>query len=451
MVVKSIFQKFGISDSRSSNTLNQVILNFVFRIGTIFCSFLTVPLTLNYLDESNYGVWLTLNSIVGWFSFFDVGLGNGLKNRLSQTFVENDSQKARVLISTTYFLLALLLGVIMLVYVALSPFLDWNFFLNAPNLDSNLNLIAFVTIFSFCGRLLAELIFSLLSADQKTGYVSLLGFISSFLIIVAIFVLTNTIAPSLIAVACVFSITPLLVSLFSNFYFYSTTYRSLSPSWGSVKPEEGKKILNLGLRFFLVQIAVLIIYSTDNIIITHLYGPSAVTDYNVVYKYFSVVTVLWNITLVPYWTAFSNAYFSNDFEWVSKTMQRLTKVWLMVAVVIVILLMLSPALLKLWLQKDLHISYTLSGSMALFVLIGTFSSLYVTFINATGKIYVQLIASVIIAIINIPLSVGLSKMLNLGPAGVVIANCLCLSAGPFLNYIQYRKIVTQTDKGVWVK
>jgi O-antigen/teichoic acid export membrane protein len=123
----------------------------------------------------------------------------------------------------------------------------------------------------------------------------------------------------------------------------------------------------------------------------------------------------------------------------------------MVAVVIVILLMLSPALLKLWLQKDLHISYTLSGSMALFVLIGTFSSLYVTFINATGKIYVQLIASVIIAIINIPLSVGLSKMLNLGPAGVVIANCLCLSAGPFLNYIQYRKIVTQTDKGVWVK
>ena len=34
-----------------------------------------VPLTINYLNPTKYGIWITLSSIIGWFSFFDIGLG----------------------------------------------------------------------------------------------------------------------------------------------------------------------------------------------------------------------------------------------------------------------------------------------------------------------------------------------------------------------------------------
>jgi hypothetical protein len=35
------------------------------------------------LIPTRYEIWLTLSSIVGWFSFFDVGLGHGLRNKFA--------------------------------------------------------------------------------------------------------------------------------------------------------------------------------------------------------------------------------------------------------------------------------------------------------------------------------------------------------------------------------
>ena len=49
-----------------------------------------VPLTINYLNPTKYGIWITLSSVIGWFSFFDIGLGNGLRNRFAEAIANND-------------------------------------------------------------------------------------------------------------------------------------------------------------------------------------------------------------------------------------------------------------------------------------------------------------------------------------------------------------------------
>ena len=47
------------------------IVASVFIKGTgMAVSLLLVPLTIKYINVSQYGIWLTLSSIVGWFSFF---------------------------------------------------------------------------------------------------------------------------------------------------------------------------------------------------------------------------------------------------------------------------------------------------------------------------------------------------------------------------------------------
>lgn len=53
---------------------------------SIIISLLLVPVTLNYLNSYEYGVWLTLSSILVWINYFDIGLGNGATQPFNRSF-----------------------------------------------------------------------------------------------------------------------------------------------------------------------------------------------------------------------------------------------------------------------------------------------------------------------------------------------------------------------------
>ena len=76
------YLKESITDRTKRANLN-IIISFFFKGASILLSFLLVPLTINYIKPDAYGVWLTLSSLVGWVAMFDIGIGNGLKNKLS--------------------------------------------------------------------------------------------------------------------------------------------------------------------------------------------------------------------------------------------------------------------------------------------------------------------------------------------------------------------------------
>ena len=84
-----------------------------------------VPIVLAYIHKEQYGIWLTLSSIIGWFSFFDIGLGHGLRNKLSESLAENDLVKAKTYVSTTYAILILIFSSLLLLFFVVNPFLNW--------------------------------------------------------------------------------------------------------------------------------------------------------------------------------------------------------------------------------------------------------------------------------------------------------------------------------------
>lgn len=57
--------------------------NIIAMIGikgiSLGISLLYVPLLLHSMNSINYGIWLTLTSIVSWVAMCDIGLGNGLR------------------------------------------------------------------------------------------------------------------------------------------------------------------------------------------------------------------------------------------------------------------------------------------------------------------------------------------------------------------------------------
>ena len=74
----------------------------IFKGGTILISLILVPMTLSYLNPYEYGIWLTLSSTLAWIYTFDIGLGNGLRNKLTEALALNDLKLARIYVSTSF-------------------------------------------------------------------------------------------------------------------------------------------------------------------------------------------------------------------------------------------------------------------------------------------------------------------------------------------------------------
>ncbi len=450
-VISKILALLNKGHRRSVKARKHVLASFFIKGGSILISFFLVPITLGYVNEELYGVWLTLSSVVAWFSFFDVGLGAGLRNRLAESWAKNDNEKARAFVSSTYAILVIIFSSLFLVFFIIYPFIDWSAVLNtSPDQVDNLQAVVFVTFSFFCLNFVLKLIYIVFLADQRPALKGLMNLIANFISLVAIYTLTKTTEGSLLYLALSISVAPLVVLIIANIYFYNKDYKAIKPSFKYIKSKYFRDVTSLGLRFFVIKISGLIIFSTDNIIITQLFGPAEVTPYNIAFKYFQLVLTVFAIISTPLWSAYTEAYAKGEISWITRTNRKLLKIWGFMLGGSLIMLIGANVFYSIWVP-GVEVPFILSVCMWIFVSTRSFGDIFTAFINGVGKIQLQLSVAILGAIANIPLSIFFAKYLAMGSAGVIIASTICISFGPLLAPIQYRKIVKGTAKGIWNK
>ena len=99
----TIKKSFKTDDRRSANVVRNSFISGILKIATLACSLLMVPVTIDYLNQENYGIWMAMTSILYWFVFLDVGLGNGLRNYLAEAISRNDVYKYGIHHAVRYF------------------------------------------------------------------------------------------------------------------------------------------------------------------------------------------------------------------------------------------------------------------------------------------------------------------------------------------------------------
>ena len=117
-------------DGRTSLIKKNVLYSFLIKGWGAFIIFLSVPVTLKCLGEYSNGVWLTISSLLVWIDQMDIGLGNGLRNKLAIFMAENNYVKAREAVSSTFFMLIFIIVPITIVLCALINFSDVYAFFN---------------------------------------------------------------------------------------------------------------------------------------------------------------------------------------------------------------------------------------------------------------------------------------------------------------------------------
>jgi O-antigen/teichoic acid export membrane protein len=437
---------------RSVKARKNIMLSFGIKGVSILIGFIYVPLLINYLGTFEYGIWITLGSIVGWINYFDIGLGNGLRNRFAEAIARGERKLAGVYVSTTYAALSMIFGIFFVVFLVVNPFLNWSVILNGPQeLRSELSLLVVLTVGFFLLRFIFRLISIIIMADQRPALSNTFDPLSNVVALGAILVLMKTTPPSLLYLGIVLGSAPVVVLLAASLYFFNRDYKEFRPTFKQVNFKYFKDLAGLGVQFFVIQITVVVIMSTNNLIIAQVVGPEAVTSYNVAYKYFGLISMGFVIITNTYWSAFTEAYVKKDFEWIKKVMRSLIRIWAVIVVLIIVMLAVSAPFYKVWVGEKVFVPFTLSVFTALFVVVYVWYSIFVYFINGTGKIKLQLITSVIVAVLNIPLSIFLARNLGMGAAGVILGSCITYLPGAILGPIQYYKLVNEKAGGIWGK
>jgi O-antigen/teichoic acid export membrane protein len=262
---KIIFLKcisyFSEGHSRSILAKKNITSTFFVKSCNFLLGMLLVPMTLNYISPLEYGIWLTLSSIINWFSFFDIGLGNGLKNILAETNALGHNNKSQIYISTSYAILTFISLFIFLIFIFVNPIIDWTIFLNTTNInEETLNQYVLILIIFFCISFIIQPINTILTATHNTAKLSIIGLIGSFFSYIFVYFLSVFTEASLLKLIIILAGIPILVQIIATLFFFKTNLEKFSPKIKFVNFKYAKQLLNVGSIFFIIQIGALLIF-----------------------------------------------------------------------------------------------------------------------------------------------------------------------------------------------
>jgi O-antigen/teichoic acid export membrane protein len=427
--------------TRSINYLNQVRLSFFFKTLAITSSFIVIPIMVNYLGKEQYGIWSTLLSIVSWMVMFDLGIGNGLRNKLAENIACNDIENATKYISTSYVLIGLIALVLMALLASVNAFIPWQNIFNTSILSNvEVKNIINITLGFVLLNFWLGLINQVLNGLQKTSVVVFNQFLSNFISLILIYILTKISVSSLLYLSTVYGISMVISSLSVSIWFYSKN-KNLMPKLNLYTPKLVKSITTLGVQFFIIQMAVIVVFTTDKILITQLFGPEYVTDYDIVFKLFSIIIILHSLVSAPLWSAYTDAYKKNDFNWLRKTINQQLGVYVLLILSTISLIFLSPQIIKFWIGEEIHISNSLIFTMAMYVLITSWNSIFANFLNGVSIVKMQMYTSIYAILINIPISIFIVKYFETDIFGVVLGSIASLLLFSFLGPIKVFNIL----------
>lgn len=428
--------------NRNKKFKDNFLGNLIYKILGIFLSFIMVPIILNYLGVVKYGIWMTIFSVVNWIYLLDGGIGLGLRNNLTKSITLNQIKKSKAYICSAYIGIMIFSFIFLVISITLTNYINIMTFFNLTDfVEKDLKKVCIIiltfTLFNFFLSIYKQLYYSVHESSkvnqsnilyQCCFVISLLGLIYFYK------------EPSLIYLAWITGISMILPSIVYTYYFFIKN-NNIKPSFKDFRYKEMKQNFSVGSLYFIIQISLIVILSTDNLIIGKFVGMDEVTTYSIIQKIYMLFITLFSTLTSTIWSLYTDAFIKKDFLWIKLALKRQLKVLVLIIISMCLLVFILPIILKIWLRKDLVYSIWLPINMGVFILFRIIIDIYAVFLNGIGEIKLQTILFLIGAIVNIPLSIFFSKTLGYGSIGVIFATNCSLLLLVILLPIQVQKII----------
>ena len=449
----ALYRELFKTDSRTALVRKNILLSFLAKGWSGIVVLLLVPITLRCLGEYSNGVWITISTMLVWIDTMDIGLGNGLRNQLAVCMAHDHRQEARNIVSSTFFMLILIIIPIMTLLLAVVYLIDLYGFLNvSPRLVPDLTKATFSAIILLSGTFVFKFIGNVYMGLQMPAINNILVAGGQTLTLLATYVAFYTGHTSLFHIAVINTLFPLLVwvSSYIPTFFYKYSWLGPHPKyfdWQTVKA-----VLSESIKFFVLQIAGLVLFMSTSLLISRWFSPAEVTPYNIAYRYFYILMLFSTIVCMPYWNATTDAYERHDVLWIKKSSRKLNFVMVGIAITTLLFIAVSQPVYDVWINQWQHnnikIPLSITVIMGVYQFILILSMRYSYFLNGVSALRLQLLFTVGAAICFIPLA-WMAKELTGKIEFLLLAMCLVNLPGLFINIIQFNKILAGQANGFW--
>lgn len=448
--IKEKIHTFSQGNQRSVAVKKNIIGSLFLKGISIVVSMLLVPATIGYVNAELYGVWLTLSSMMIWLGFADIGFTQGLKNKLTEAIAQDDWERGKALVSTTYVMMFVIFLPLCVILELIVPFVRWSSLLNInPIYEKDILQAMQVLVVFACTQMVANVIVSVVAAFQKVALSGSFLVIGNVLSLINVFILRAFCSPSLFSLVFAVSAMPILVTIIATLILFTGKFRRVAPSLGTINILYIKDILCLGYKFFIINIQVLVLYQSTNILISYVSSPIEVTYYNIAYKLLNCAMMVYTIISAPLWPAYTDAFTRDDYEWMNNMRKQMQKVLLCSVVGCLCLAIFSHPIYMIWIGNDVSVPPMMTAFVAIYVCVYCWMNLNGTLIVGMGKIKVQTILCIIGMLVHIPFSLLLGEFF--GAYGVLVSLTVITFVYAVVVNNQVNKILNKTAVGIWLE
>jgi O-antigen/teichoic acid export membrane protein len=405
-----------------------VFTGLVARASSMLMTIVSVPLTLNYLGPERFGLWMTVTSVVSMLAFADFGIGNGLLTVVAEASGRDDQIAIRRYITSAFAILVFIAVVIFAVFfLFIFPAVDWAhvFNVHSPSARADAGPAIAMLVTCFASSIAALIVPRAQLALQQ-------GFVNNLWVTIGLFVslagiwLVSTMHGSVALLILAMLGTPVVAATINGTIFFQRN-KQYRPSWPLVNSAAMKRILGTGIMFVVLQLGQSISFASDKLIIARLLGAVAVADYSVYERVFGVGSNLMLVMLLPIWPAYAEAWARKDTAWVRKTLKRSLALSLGISTAFgILIVLLGPLIVSLWTRKNVPVQPIVLYGLAIWCVIQCTQNALAMLLNGLHVIRVQVISSILVACLAIPLKFLLVR--EVGPAGAVLASSIAVTS-----------------------
>ena len=381
---------------------------------------ISIPITVRYLGAEGFGVWVTISTTLSMLLVLDLGVANSLTNFISEAYAKDDREHASTYSTTALAVLVAIASILGGITYWIWPALHWErlFHLSstaqAPVVG---HAVAAALVLFFIG-LPAGLAPKILGGYQELRAANVFTSVGGIFNLVSIIILVRLHA-GLVALVTASSAALVCANLLCLVWIWYWHKPWLSPRLSQIRGNAARRMMSTGGEFFVLQIAGLIVFNSDNMVVTHYLGPAEVASYSIAWRLVGYAAFAQTLISPSLWPAFSEAFARKDMEWIRMTFQRTMRLTMGVALgSTVVFASLGRWIIRVWATRAAVPTEGLLLLMCIWVLTSTFMNNTATILVAKGQTRSLAITGLVAAAGNLALSIYWVQ--RIGAAGVIL-------------------------------
>lgn len=310
-----------MSDFRKKSYLLNISSSLFANVLAIIAGIIIVPLALNYWHEETYGVWILITTFVSYLSLSNLGLSSAVTTLVSKSL--SIVNKINILKRATLIMIGYLVVILGLISAINAVGADWGFLLGKASLGirdqayTSCTVMVFFFIFNLIFSLLSAALIGFQKAYIENLFQATVPMVNLAALLIVIHFKGSIVSFALysgIGTTAINFVKLIVVLVISKKLMFDHVVKVNNSDLG----EGYYDIIITGLRFFLMSIAVLLWWNTDNIVIAKYLGMDDVTRYSITFKLFAIAYSFMNLIGSALSPILAREYSLENWQWINK-------------------------------------------------------------------------------------------------------------------------------------